>query len=262
VYDWAREKAEKGMPAQPLPEKYKTAASSAYSEAWYDRIKKPDVKEYWKMPTKQRIKYLMSLKKDVEAKVGPMKTAGLLRPDQPRAKDVIKGRGPEKRKARAALRDKLREGCPMQKEALSADLIRRALSKATGRKTELTKQYGDLLYRTLGKKEIPAKVWKSVEPDLVREGSRSLRQTERFRKALAKKGSVDQVKLAAFFDELEKIKQAGLLRMLKPIKAAKPVKSIGRIAAESVGQHRALKAAKPRLVARVKSQYGSARKAA
>ena len=40
------------------------------------------------------------------------KVAGLLRPEQPRARDIIKGRGPEKRRARTALRDKLRAGCP------------------------------------------------------------------------------------------------------------------------------------------------------
>jgi hypothetical protein len=41
------------------------------------------------------------------------KESGLMQPDQPRAKDVIPGRGPEAREARSALRDKLREGCPM-----------------------------------------------------------------------------------------------------------------------------------------------------
>jgi hypothetical protein len=43
------------------------------------------------------------------------KESGLMQPDQPRAKDVIPGRGPEAREARSALRDKLREGCPMAK---------------------------------------------------------------------------------------------------------------------------------------------------
>jgi len=45
------------------------------------------------------------------------KTAGLLQPEQPRAKEVIKGRGPKKREARAKLRDKFREGCESQKTA-------------------------------------------------------------------------------------------------------------------------------------------------
>lgn len=40
------------------------------------------------------------------------KTAGILQPDLPRARDVIKGRGPKKRAARAALRDKLRSTHP------------------------------------------------------------------------------------------------------------------------------------------------------
>ena len=42
---------------------------------------------------------------------GDEKTAGFLRPEQPRAKDVVKGRGPEARVQRSILRDKPREGC-------------------------------------------------------------------------------------------------------------------------------------------------------
>lgn len=40
------------------------------------------------------------------------KTAGILQPESPRAKEVVKGRGPEARAKRALIRDKLREGCP------------------------------------------------------------------------------------------------------------------------------------------------------
>lgn len=45
------------------------------------------------------------------------KTSGLLQPDQPRAKDVIKGRGPKQRALRDALRAKLMQGCPAEKTA-------------------------------------------------------------------------------------------------------------------------------------------------
>jgi hypothetical protein len=45
------------------------------------------------------------------------KKAGLQQPDQPRAKDVIEGRGPKARAAREALREKLRSSCPMRKQA-------------------------------------------------------------------------------------------------------------------------------------------------
>lgn len=44
------------------------------------------------------------------------KQSGILQPDQPRAKDVIPGRGPEAREARTALREKLRAGCPGQEK--------------------------------------------------------------------------------------------------------------------------------------------------
>jgi hypothetical protein len=66
------------------------------------------------------------------------------------------------------------------------------------------------------------------------------------------------INLVSFFDELELIKMAGLLGRVGA-KLIKPKKSIGQIAAESVGQHRAIKKALPRLKARVQSQYGSAR---
>lgn len=41
------------------------------------------------------------------------KKGGLEQPDQPRAREVIPGRGPEKREAREMLRQKLRETCPL-----------------------------------------------------------------------------------------------------------------------------------------------------
>ena len=44
------------------------------------------------------------------------KTAGLQRPEQPTAREVVKGRGPKVRAARAALREKLREGCPVDEK--------------------------------------------------------------------------------------------------------------------------------------------------
>lgn len=44
------------------------------------------------------------------------KQSGLLQPDQPRAKDVIPGRGPEARAERDAFREKLRAGCPGQEK--------------------------------------------------------------------------------------------------------------------------------------------------
>ncbi len=39
-----------------------------------------------------------------------------MRPEQPTAREVIKGRGPKARAARIALREKLREGCPVGEE--------------------------------------------------------------------------------------------------------------------------------------------------
>ena len=41
------------------------------------------------------------------------KESGLLRSDQPKARDIIKGKGPTAREARSIVRDKLREGCPI-----------------------------------------------------------------------------------------------------------------------------------------------------
>jgi len=41
------------------------------------------------------------------------KKGGLEQPNQPRARDAIEGRGPEKRQAREQLRQKLRESCPL-----------------------------------------------------------------------------------------------------------------------------------------------------
>jgi hypothetical protein len=85
---------------------------------------------------------------------------------------------------------------------------------------------------------------------------------------IEKASSVNILKFAAMFDELAFLKQAGLFgaisKTLGKVKAPSVVgkKSIGQIAAESVGRHRALRAAKPRLMARVQSQYGSARRAA
>lgn len=57
------------------------------------------------------------------------KEAGLLRPEQPRARDIIKGRGPEKRRARTVLRDKLRAGCPTAENEKMAGVISNALKK-------------------------------------------------------------------------------------------------------------------------------------
>lgn len=50
------------------------------------------------------------------------KTGGILQPDLPRARDVIKGRGPAKRAERAALRDKLRSTHPAGKPILGDKL--------------------------------------------------------------------------------------------------------------------------------------------
>lgn len=55
---------------------------------------------------------VMPLSSDTE------KTAGILQPDLPRARDVIKGRGPAKRAERSALRDKLRSTHPAGKPFL------------------------------------------------------------------------------------------------------------------------------------------------
>jgi len=49
------------------------------------------------------------------------KQSGIMQPDQPRAKDVIPGRGPEAREARTALREKLRAGCPGQEKTSDFD---------------------------------------------------------------------------------------------------------------------------------------------
>jgi hypothetical protein len=52
-----------------------------------------------------------------KGKMGRMaKQGGLLQPDQPRAREVIKGRGPLSREARQRLRDKLRKSCPAAKK--------------------------------------------------------------------------------------------------------------------------------------------------
>jgi hypothetical protein len=53
---------------------------------------------------------------------GKRKTAGILQPDLPRARDVIKGRGPAKRAERSALRDKLRSTHPAGKPRLGDEL--------------------------------------------------------------------------------------------------------------------------------------------
>jgi len=62
------------------------------------------------------------------------KVAGILQPDLPRARDVIKGRGPEARKKREALRRKLRSTCPeegKEKQALVGAAMG-ALTMGTG----------------------------------------------------------------------------------------------------------------------------------
>ena len=62
------------------------------------------------------------------------KTAGYERPDQPRAQDVIPGRGPEVRAARAALRDRLREGCSTGEEIdKTLKAFKRSPENITGR---------------------------------------------------------------------------------------------------------------------------------
>lgn len=58
---------------------------------------------------------IMPLSNDTE------KTAGILQPDLPRARDVIKGRGPAKRAERSALRDKLRSTHPIGKPRVDQD---------------------------------------------------------------------------------------------------------------------------------------------
>jgi len=55
-----------------------------------------------------------NIKKVEQGGIG--KSAGMMRPDQPRAKDLVSGRGPEARAARMAIREKLREGCPVGEE--------------------------------------------------------------------------------------------------------------------------------------------------
>lgn len=90
--------------------------------------------------------------------------------------------------------------------------------------------------------------------------------------AIEKASSVKLAMFAGCLDELARIeKAAGIFGSLAAkmgktvapsMKAMAPQKGIGQIAAESVGQHRALRAAMPRLKARVQSQYGSARMAA
>jgi len=55
-----------------------------------------------------------------EPKSEYQKSAGILRPKQPRAREIVEGRGPAKRAERNALRDKLREGCPSIKTAMWA----------------------------------------------------------------------------------------------------------------------------------------------
>ena len=121
------------------------------------------------------------------------KTAGLLRPDQPTARELVPGRGPAARKQRDALRRKLRAGCPatkktamvvagrelsktaVLKEAVSADLLRRSLGKAAklrGKAGEMASKYK---FDSPSHKKVQ-KLW-----------TKRLRQENTFLKALDKK---------------------------------------------------------------------------
>ncbi|MCK4305281.1 MAG: hypothetical protein KAY24_13675 [Candidatus Eisenbacteria sp.] len=65
----------------------------------------------------QKLAFVDSLARQVaHTHTGIQKAAGLERPEQPRARDVIQGRGPQARAARTALREKLRSGCPVGEE--------------------------------------------------------------------------------------------------------------------------------------------------
>jgi hypothetical protein len=55
-----------------------------------------------------------NIKKIEQGGIG--KAAGLMRPEQPTAKELIQGRGPKARAARAALREKMRAECPVGKK--------------------------------------------------------------------------------------------------------------------------------------------------
>lgn len=73
----------------------------------------------------------LSLDELRELACGKEKTAGLRQPDLPRAKDVIKGRGPAVREARDKLRSQLRSTCPpveKKASAFSTNMVQRTLT--------------------------------------------------------------------------------------------------------------------------------------
>ena len=132
------------------------------------------------------------------------KFAGLLQPDQPRARDLVPERGPEGRKKREAIRDKLRESCPakpaeLNKEALSSGLLDRARKKALSKATQAVNALRSAPKSRRGALEAVAK--------------KRYQQSLRFASAGTKKEIADTlskfsgVKLAAMADELQKIWQ-------------------------------------------------------
>lgn len=72
-----------------------------------------------------------NVKKQEQGNIG--KTAGLQQPELPRARDVIKGRGPEARKKRTELRDKLRSTCPATKVAAQFNLMSALMTEKTAK---------------------------------------------------------------------------------------------------------------------------------
>lgn len=124
------------------------------------------------------------------------KQSGLLQPDQPRAKDVIPGRGPEAREARTALRDKLRAGCPgggveknsdFGKEARAAKVVGMLLAK----KASLQK-------RAQGEEEaIPVEYLESMEQPDVGEGEGLPPELEQFLQAQQEVNEVEFFKQKA-----------------------------------------------------------------
>jgi len=142
------------------------------------------------------------------------KTAGLLQPAQPRAKDVIKGRGPEKRKARAMLRDKLREGCPEKTAMITeAGFMSAVGSKAVGKQTLRGANVAEALKKRL---KIPQNLQQArkasgkADPFVHQAVQRPRSGTIEKATSFEKESAID---LRAFFDELENIeKDAGFLR--------------------------------------------------
>lgn len=72
---------------------------------------------------------------DRRYRIGHLKLAGLERPEQPRARDIVPGRGPDARRKRDSVRAKLRQNCPKTKvasflEKLAGTVVMRELTPA------------------------------------------------------------------------------------------------------------------------------------